>query len=290
MTRAPREHTLYGMTGALLRNAFSFTLLLLLAAAPARLGAQSAATRDTGKLIAEEKTPAGRPLPPQAAPLFTAALYELRDAVYNNAAPGEVERSAQALAGEAKVLGFDTIDEALILARIEYLAARSWNEAGDRQKAIPHFEAAIDQARRSMSSGEHAAGLMALTKPLSELSLIKGMPFLIANGPQVSKNAKKILLLEPGHIGALITLAAEKAYPPAIFGGNPKEAIAQMSALIEAHPEGFEKDQLFDIRVCVATAEARLKKKAEARFWFEAALELYPRNKYANQERERVKP
>ncbi len=235
----------------------------------------------TGKLALSPRSPAGRPLPAETDPRFVASLYGLRDAVYNGAQPGEVEKTAQSLIEETKIQALGEIDRFLILARIEYLLARSWNEAGDKKKAMLHFEAAMDNALLSMTSGEHPAGVMALTKPLSELCLLKNMGFLIANGPKISRNAKKILDMDAGHPGALIILANAKAYPPAIFGGNPKEAIEEMEALLKAREEGFEKDDLFDIRTCVATALLKLGREDEARFWFEAALELYPGNKYA---------
>ncbi|MFA5851942.1 MAG: tetratricopeptide repeat protein [Spirochaetales bacterium] len=245
---------------------------------------------DSGALAAASNSPAGRALPSGADPAFIAALYGLRDAVYQSASPDEVENAARNLAQTARAQNLGDIDENLILARIEYLTARSWNESGDKKKAIPHFEAAIRYAQLSMKSGEHPAGLMALTKALSELCVIKDLPFLMANGPKIAPNAKKILAMEPGHPGATITIAASKAYPPAIFGGNPKEAITQMIALIASHTEGFEKDDLFDIRICLGTAAYKLGRKDEARFWFGAALELYPRNEYARRELEKAKP
>jgi len=235
----------------------------------------------TGKLAPSPRSPAGRPLSAEADPRFVASIYALRDAVYNGVQPGEVEKTVLSLIEETKIQALGEIDRFLILARIEYLLGRSWNEAGDKKKAILHFEAAMNNAQLSMESGEHPAGVMALTKPLSELCLLKNMGFLIANGPKIAQNAKKVLAAEPGHPGALSILAGAKAYPPAIFGGNPKEAIEQMEALLKARDEGFEKDDLFDIRTCVATALMKLDREDEARFWFEAALELYPGNNYA---------
>jgi len=243
-----------------------------------------------GVLAAAPNSPAGKALPPGVNPAFIASLYGLRDAVYQSAPPEEVESAAQSLAQAAKAQNLDAIDENLVLARIDYLAARAWNESGDKKKAIPHFEAAMRYAQSSMNSGEHPAGLMALMKALSELCVIKDLPFLMANGPKIAPYAKKILAMEPGHPGATITIASSKAYPPAIFGGNPKEAIALLTALIASHPEGFEKDELFDIRACMGTAALKLGRKDEARYWFGAALELYPRNGYALRELEKAKP
>ena len=219
---------------------------------------------------------------------FLAALRALRDSVYESGEPSEVEKAATELARSAAARGLGEPALPLALATMEYLAGRSWNEAGDKKKAIPHFEAAVTHARLAMKSGEYPAGLMALTKPLSELCLLKGMGFLIANGPRISENARKILAMEPDHAGAIVTLAAAKAYPPPIFGGNPAEAIARLTELLAARGSAFEKDELFDIRTCMGTAEAKLGHKPEARAWFEAALALYPRNRFALAELEKA--
>ena len=245
---------------------------------------------DTGVLVASPRSPAGRPLPATTDPGFIAALYGLRDAVYNYNPPPEIERMAAAVTQAAQLQPFDEIDKNLVLSRIEFLTAKSWNDSGDRKKAIPRFEAAIQAGQRSMASGEHPAGIMAVTKALSELCIIKDVGYLIANGPKIAQNANKILAVKPGHIGATLAIAGSKAYPPAVFGGNPLEAVNLVTSLILNHREGFEKDELFDTRVCIATALAKLNRKTEARAWFNAALELYPHNAYPKTELEKLQP
>jgi tetratricopeptide (TPR) repeat protein len=200
-----------------------------------------------------------------------------------------VEATAEQLKANASSQPLGDLDRHLIAARIDYLAARAWNESGDKKRAIPHFEAAIAAANSALQPGlkpgESSAALQALMKPLSELCLLKDMGFLVTNGPKISQYAKKILALEPGHVGALVTIASSKAYPPPVFGGNPKEAIAEMAGLLASHRGGFEKDELFDSRMCLATAEAKLGRADEARLWYDAALKLYPHNKYALEQR-----
>jgi len=260
-----------------------FLLLAALSLAAAQAMAQGAGQ---GAIQGAAPSPARPPI--QYPADFLAAMHGLRDSVYESHEPLEVERTAAALALSAGSQGLDETSLSLALSTMEYLAGRSWNEAGDKKKAIPHFEAAVTHARLAMKSGEYPAGLMALTKPLSELCLLKGMGFLIANGPRISENARKILAMEPDHAGAIVTLAAAKAYPPPIFGGNPAEAIARLTELLAARGSAFEKDELFDIRTCMGTAEAKLGHKPEARAWFEAALALYPRNRFALAELEKA--
>jgi tetratricopeptide (TPR) repeat protein len=208
-------------------------------------------------------------------------LAELRDAVYNNAPIERVESIALRI-GQSE--GY------LALSKKEYFRARAWNEAGNKKMAIAGFEAAIKLAKASMESGEHAAGIYAHIKSLSELVRLKDIGFLMANGPIISPNAKKILELEPNHAGAAIILASAKAYPPPVFGGNPREAIAILMSLIANSNNVFEKDELFDIRTCLGTSYSKLGDSSTARKYFLLALELYPLNEYALESLRKIKP
>jgi tetratricopeptide (TPR) repeat protein len=229
------------------------------------------------------------------------ALIELRDAVYDNTPIEAVETLAATLdsrlatgLSEAAQWQVPQQEKNLILSRKEYLRARAWNEAGDKKKAIAGFESAIAFARASMVPEEHADGIYALTKALSELCRLKDLAFLMANGPKISPNAKKVLAMQPGHIGAMVILASAKAYPPGIFGGNPREAIAMLEPMLMSHAAkgvlGAEKDDLFDIQTCLGTAYAKLGDSKAARMHFASALELYPRNIYAREQLENLGP
>jgi len=233
------------------------------------------------------------PAPPyQLPPAIAAGMDALRDAMYMSAAPESVEAEAGRLAAALRAASLPEAERALALARAEYYAARSWKEADKKAKAIPHYEEAIVQARAALAAGETAARVIALMKPLSELCLLKDMAFLVANGPKIGQYAKRALVLEPGYPAALIAIGASKAYPPAIFGGNPKEGLAEMEALLagRSNGAGLTKDELFDLRMCAGTACEKLGRKAEAAAWFRQALELYPGNAYAREQLRRVAP
>jgi len=204
---------------------------------------------------------------------------------------GLVEKMVDSLVAKLSLQaqpGLRSLDRLLLLARVEFLAGRALNEAGIKDQAIKRFEAAFGYAQACMAEAETPPSIMALVKPLSELCLLKGLGFLLSNGPLISKYAEKILSIEPGHPGAVIVLASSKAYPPGIFGGNPGQAIAMLETLLDSHPVGFEKDELFDIRTCMATAFSKQGNMADATLWFRAALELYPNNRYAREELAKV--
>lgn len=246
--------------------------------------AQAGGPAEFGHLAAAPRAPAGSPLPPAVSREFLAEFHAFRDLVYNSASRSDVAPAAAGIVATARSLPVGPVDLSLILSRIEFLDARSLKESGDKKNATLHYENALAHARASMAEGEHPAGLMALAMAVSELCLLKDMAFLVSNGPSVSKTARKALAIDPGNVRARVSLAAAKAYPPGIFGGSPPEAVAMMKALIRDKPEGFERDDLFDIRVCVATAYGKMGDARMRAEWFSMALELFPANAYAREE------
>jgi tetratricopeptide (TPR) repeat protein len=206
-------------------------------------------------------------------------LGALRDAVYDSAPLGEIEAAAH----KAQALTPQGPAKELHLSAIEYFLARGYNENGDKKRAIPRFEAAIAAADRYLAAAENppVPGLLAKAKALSELAILKDVVFLVANGPKVPALAKKILELDPSNPGALLITASSKAYPPRVFGGDPREAIRLIDEMMATRQESFTKDELFDLRVCMGTAYEKSGDKDRALEWFSAALELYPHNRYA---------
>lgn len=278
-----------------------FAVVLLAAVLqPAQAMAQTRTPPSPGILAPGPGLAGAKGAPKGADAGFMKDLDALRDTVYGyTLAPAETAVLADSLSARAQTLPMNPRDRNLILSRIEYLAGRAWQplenslsekaEAalpwpGDKKKAIARHEAAIAYAKASMQENEHAEGWMAQAAPLSQICTMKDITFLVLNGPKVGQYAQKALKLDPAHVGARITLAVSKAYPPAMFGGNPAEAIRELLAILDSRPQGFEKDELFDLRAGIGTAYSKLNDAAGARLWFSLALELYPGNAYAKQE------
>ncbi len=284
--------------------------LIMLSALPAT--AQN--TPNAGFVALGPGEPGAKPLPPGVDIHFRKALYALRDSVYETAMPpADIAAVADALIQRTEKLSVPAVERNLILSRIEYLAGRAWqpvedklvdqvsggdepetggaasggpgaesfNSRADKKKAIARHEAAIAYAKAAMAEGETAECWMAQAAPLSQLCILKDKVYLVINGPKIGAYAKKALKLDPANAGARISLAVAKAYPPAIFGGNPEAAVRELRELLDSQSQGFEKDELFDLRAGIGTAYAKMNDKAGARLWFGLALELYPGNIYA---------
>jgi len=237
-----------------------------------------------GTLKTISGAPIDVPFPPRTSASYIAGIRELRDAVYDFEPADKVDRLASMLNKATDEERFNPVTTALVKSRIADLTGRSWNEHGNKKMAIAFFETAWVQAKIALVAGETPLSLMAAVRAISSLCMVKDVTFVITYGPRISPYAQKTLELEPLNTAAAITLAAAKAYPPALFGGNPAKARAEILALIERRPDGFEKNELFDLRACMATACQKMGDTAQAKAWFEAALDLYPKNDYARNE------
>jgi len=95
------------------------------------------------------------------------AFLELRDNVYENAAPKSVEAQAVSLLKRLSSLPISISNQALLEARIAYLVGRAWNDHKDKNKAIPWFERAVEAAQRMVNlEGETPTALVVLAEPI----------------------------------------------------------------------------------------------------------------------------
>ena len=217
------------------------------------------------------------------------AFLDLRDDVYNYAQPDTIDARAVSLLKITAGAPLSLSDRPLMNARIAYLAARSWNDHKNKKQAVPWFEQAVSAARAVIDiAGETPTSLIVLAEPLSELSILKDLGFLLANGPKIGQYASKVLESDPHNIKALLLKASAFAYPPPIWGGNYKKALEMYADIVQLCEGGVQRDVLFDLRVGIATAYANLKLSEHAAWWFRAALMLYPQNNYAKSELEKL--
>jgi tetratricopeptide (TPR) repeat protein len=245
---------------------------------------------DTPGVLAENQDLLpGVPFPAALSQSAVQAFLVLRDSVYNGAAPESVDAQAASLLRNIDGQQLPANDRALLEARVAYLAGRSWNDHKNKKKAVPWFEQAIDAAHAMIKlDGETPTALVALAEPLGELSLLKDLGFLISNGPKVGQYANKALETDPKNTKAWLLKASALAYPPPIWGGNYKKALETYASILPMAEAGMPKEVIFDLRVGIATAYANLKLPEHARWWFKAALELYPQNPYAKSELEKL--
>jgi tetratricopeptide (TPR) repeat protein len=209
----------------------------------------------------------------------------LRDAVYNSEDIPRLEiLYAQALAA---VEGADPAppDRGLWASRLEYLLARGYQAVGEKKQAAVHYEQGLVPLEELRVKGDSSEAWRMTSECISQLCLLKGLAFVMTNGPKVVSYARKALELDSRNAAAAIIVAASKVYPPALFGGDPKTGIALMQKALAMGTA--ERDDLFNIYSGIGIAFGKLGNSAEARAWLGQALELYPGHRFAREEYEK---
>ncbi len=232
----------------------------------------------------------GEPFPQNFSTTDRNYFCQLRDETYNSAPPEAIESQATSLLQKIALFSGTEAERLLLRSRVAYYAGRCWNEHKNKKKAIPWLEHAVSIAQELLKlEGDTPRALVVYAEPLGELSILKDIAFLVMNGPKVEQSAAKALNTDPDNIRALLLKANALAYPPPIWGGNYPKALEAYAAILQsAPPSGLPPDTLFDLRVGIATAYANLKQPELARWWFNAARELFPNNIYATQKLEKL--
>jgi tetratricopeptide (TPR) repeat protein len=223
----------------------------------------------------------------EAARGVASAYARLRDAVYDY----EPLELVQLLHAEATALleGAPVGERELSLwrSRIEYLLGRAYQAREDKKRAAPCYERGLELARKVLQGGELSEAYRMMSENLGQLCVVKDLGFLILNGPNVPRYAEKALELDPCNPAAQILIASGKIYPPPIAGGDPKAGIALMKRALEMGAS--EKDDLFNIYSGIGLAYGKLGSKGEAAAWLEKALSIYPNNRFAREERTKLR-
>lgn len=212
------------------------------------------------------------------------SLYEnLRDGVYNSeSSETELIRLYKTALDAVAASTLGQTDKSYWLSKVEYMIGRAYQNREEKEKAADHYDRSLANIETSLSTGDFSEGFRMKSEIISQMCLVKGVGFILANGLKVNEFAEKALKLNPDNGKAIIIIASSKVYPPPLYGGNPRKG---MDLMLEAQTKpDIEKDDMFNIYSGVGIAYGKLKDPEKARFWLENALELYPANKFVREE------
>jgi tetratricopeptide (TPR) repeat protein len=210
------------------------------------------------------------------------AYERLRDATYDDEPLPRIETLYSGALAALLAARLAQPEDGLWRSRIEYLMGRAYQNREQKQAAAEHYERGLAQAEAVLAEAEVSDGWRMRSENLSQLCLVKELGFLLANGTKVGQYAEKALELDPRNAAAQIILASGKIYPPPLFGGNPRRGIHMMQQALVLG--AAQKDDLFNIYSGIGLAHSKLREREEARKWFARALEVFPNNRYVNEQ------
>ncbi len=221
---------------------------------------------------------------------FPQGYERLRDSTYNqDASLADIEKYYEAAKSSVLSSIGEPKERSYWISRVEYMMARTYQVLDKKKEAATHYEAGLSAIQEAMKSGDFSEGYRMMSECISQMCLVKDTGFVLMNGLKVGEYAEKAVKLHERNVPARIILAAQKIYPPGIFGGDPAKGIELMKEILAIPAVSIEKDDLFNIYSGIGLGYSKLGKKAEAREWLGKALAIYPKNKYVNEEYQKVK-
>ncbi|MDR2404461.1 MAG: tetratricopeptide repeat protein [Spirochaetaceae bacterium] len=203
----------------------------------------------------------------------------LREAVYeqrlSSAGILPVYREAVARAEDS----LEGADRYIMLSRCEYMMGRVYQYEERKAEAAVRYEAGMDWAEKALELIGRTEAWQMLAENLSQACAVKSVSYAMANGLKVEKYAKEALALDSQNAAAQIMLAARWVYAPAPFN-NFKRGIAMMEDVVNNPRWNVQRDDRFNACSAIGYAYVQQKKYVEAKSWLEAALAVYPTNKY----------
>lgn len=143
---------------------------------------------------------------------------------------------------------------------------------------IALYEESMAFAEQYMADGRDARGVRLYTESLSQLSTLKTLGFLMANGPKIQPLAEEAVSLNPDDPKARMILASRYVYSPSVWGGDPDRGIAMIEE-IKARG-GLDREARHNTAVGIGFAHTMAERWEEAVPYFREALEVYPGNVY----------
>lgn len=116
---------------------------------------------------------------------------------------------------------------------------------------------------------------------LSDLCLVGSIGFVLINGPRLLSYVNAVLKEAPQHPQTLLQHICSKAYPPGIYGGDPKEALEYLNRL-EPQFDSLAEGEQFDFLCAKAFASGRIGRYDDGTDAINRALLIFPTNCYAN--------
>jgi tetratricopeptide (TPR) repeat protein len=173
----------------------------------------------------------------------------------------------------------------IVLSQCEYTMGMFFQFEGQNNEAAAFYEKGIDWAEKSLAENPSSEGYQMLAVNIALSCRVKPLSYILANGRDIVRYAKKALELDPENIVAQYLMAVQYIYAPAIFS-NVRKGL-QMLEEISAHnsltiPQ-LSKEYRFNLYSSMAFAYNKLKNQEETRLWLNKALDVYPTNRYAEE-------
>lgn len=204
--------------------------------------------------------------------------YSFRDNMYNSRGKTAAEFEAEYNALIDEINNTKTGNEKQVLiARCDYVLGRAYRYLGLNDKAITYFDKAINICKAILKNSEMVEAYVIYADCVSQNCSIKPKTYSMSQGPKIKSMAKKALEIDPAYGAAMYLYNSQNIFTPAPFN-NYKEGMEILNRLLDTKEFRMDKSDRYNALSARAYCYLQQGKKAESDFWYEKALEIYPKN------------
>lgn len=217
-------------------------------------------------------------VPAEGTVTYPEAYYSFRDNMYNSRGKTAAEFEAEYNALVEEINNTKTGNEKQVLiARCDYVLGRAYRYLGLEDKATKYFDKGIDTCKAILKNSEMAEAYVVYADCVSQNCSIKPKTYSLSQGPKIKSMAKKALEIDPTYGAAMYLYNSQNIFTPAPFN-DYKEGMEILNRLLDTDEFRMDKSDLYNAMSARAYCYLQQGKKTESDYWYEKALEIYPKN------------
>jgi tetratricopeptide (TPR) repeat protein len=170
-----------------------------------------------------------------------------------------------------------------LLSHCEYIMGLSFAQENQCDEAAAYYQKGIEWAEKSLAENPSSEGYQMLAVNIALSCRVRPLSFVVANGRNIERYAKKALALDPRNYVAKYLIAVQYIHAPSRFANFRKGLLILEE--IDASNNGIvfdvEKEYRYNLYADMALAYYKLERWDESHLYMEKVYAIYPTNKKA---------
>lgn len=164
------------------------------------------------------------------------------------------------------------------LSRAEYyrLTALAYLADGDEDRAKENLQISMEAAERAREREETSRAYFFLSSSGFLLAGLEGVGAIISQSDRLNDYTNRAYEMDPEDPEIIFQKASSLAYPPKLFGGNPKKAAEMLERGLAL--DGLDDYQRFDLLSTLSYCYEKIGKSKKALDIARRGLMIYPNN------------
>lgn len=209
---------------------------------------------------------------------YPESYYTFRDNMLNSEGITAEEFEDEYLLIIKEIMNTTTgLEQEVLLARCDYVLGRAYRYLSMNKKAAECFDRAIETCEKILKMEEMVEAYVVYADSVSQNCAVKSKGYAMMQGSKIKSMAKKALKLDPTYGAAKYLENSQNIFTPAPFN-NYEEGMKVLDTLLDTNQFRMDKSDRYSALSARAYGYLQQGMKEEALYWYNKALEIYPRN------------